>query len=557
MAPSPSFTADRELIVRTPDGKSRTAPLTRDRISIGRAAGNDLPYPDDVGLSRQHLVFERRGKEWCVCDAGSKNGTFLNGVRIAQPAILRPGDRISAGHLSIEFTAAGAAASTPGEVEFVERDVVTAATTTVKTSLEGLMGSTSEDFGKTRVFQGTLQTRALIRAGQELASHRTLAELFEVIMDLSLEAVGAARGVLMTIEADQLVVKAMRGQGFQISSTVRDRVLEGKSELVVDAQAEQCFRDRASIVAQNIRSMLAVPLQAQDRVIGLIYLDSPNLVRPFTTEDLNLLTVMANVAAIRIEHARLAEVEQMERIMAKELEQAAQIQKGLLPRSAPVVAGIELAGNTSACRTVGGDYYDFLAYPDGRVAMLVGDVAGKGMPASLLMSSLQARVQVLFESPDNLAGNVARLNRVVASNCPDNRFITFFICVINPASGEVVYCNAGHNPPLVIRANGEVEKLSEGGIMLGIIPQASYQEGRSYLGPGDAVVLYSDGVTEAARPGANEDFGEERLAETVRAHLADPPNTGVRAVTDAVAAFTQGAPAADDITVVFARRACG
>ncbi len=554
MAPSSSFNADRELIIRTPDGKSSAAPLTRDRVSIGRAPGNDLPYPDDVGLSRQHLVFERRGKEWCVCDAGSKNGTFLNGVRVTQPAVLRPGDRISAGHLSIEFAAPGAASSLPGEVEFVDRDVVTAATTTVKTSLEGLMGSTSEDFGKTKVFQGTLQTRALIRAGQELAGHRTLAELFEVIMDLSLEAVGAARGVLMTIEGDQLVAKAMRGQGFQISSTVRDRVLEGKSELVVDAQAEQCFRDRASIVAQNIRSMLAVPLQAQDRVIGLIYLDSPNLVRPFTTEDLNLLTVMANVAAIRIEHARLAEVEQQERMMAKELEQAAQIQRGLLPRSAPVVAGIELAGNTSACRTVGGDYYDFLAYPDGRVAMLVGDVAGKGMPASLLMSSLQARVQVLFESPDNLAANVARLNRVVASNCPDNRFITFFICVINPASGEIVYCNAGHNPPLVIRKNGEVEKLTEGGIMLGIIPQASYREGQSYLEPGDAVVLYSDGVTEAARPGANEDFGEERLAETIRAHPADPPNAVVRAVTDAVAAFTQGAPAADDITVVFARR---
>src|SRR5579885_398379 len=553
MGPSPSVTADRELIIRTPDGKSRTAPLTRERVSLGRAAANDLPYPDDVGLSRQHLVFERRGDEWCVCDAGSKNGTFLNGVRITQPAILRPGDRISAGHLSIEFATLGAA-STPGQVEFVERDVVTAATTTVKTSLEGLMGSTSEDFGKTRVFQGTLQTRALIRAGQELASHRSLGELFEVILDLSLEAVGATRGVLMTIEGDQLVVKAMRGHGFQISSTVRDSVLEGRSELVVDAQAEQGFRDRASIVAQNIRSMLAAPLQAQDRVIGLIYLDSPNLVRPFSTEDLNLLTVMANVAAIRIEHARLAEVEQMERLMAKELEQAAQIQRGLLPRSAPVVPGMELAGNTSPCRTIGGDYYDFLPYPDGRVALLVGDVAGKGMPPSLLMSSLQARVQVLFESPDNLGGNVARLNRVVASNCPDNRFITFFICVINPASGEVVYCNAGHNPPLVIRAGGHVERLTEGGIMLGIVPQASYQEGRSYLGPGDAVVLYSDGVTEAARPGANEDFGEERLADAVRAHLADPPDAVVRAVTNAVAAFTQGAPAADDITVVFARR---
>ena len=170
----------------------------------------------------------------------------------------------------------------------------------------------------------------------------------------------------------------MRGQGFQISSAVRDRVIrEGASLLVLDAQSDQAFRERQSIVAQNIRSMLAVPLQAQDRVIGLIYLDSPNLIRPFTRDDLNLLTVMANVAAIRIEHARLAEVEAAERLLAKDLDQAAKIQRGLLPRSDPDAPGFDIAGHTAACRTVGGDYYDYITYPDGRIAMLVGDVAGK------------------------------------------------------------------------------------------------------------------------------------------------------------------------------------
>jgi len=277
--------------------------------------------------------------------------------------------------------------------------------------------------------------------------------------------------------------------------------------------------------------------------------------RSFTTEDLNLLTVMANVAAIRIEHARLAEVEQQERLLAKELEQAAQIQKGLLPRSAPAVAGIDLSGNTSPCRTVGGDYYDFLPYQDGRVAMLVGDVAGKGMPAALLMSSLQARVQVLFESPDHMPANVGRLNRAVASNCPDNRFITFFICVIDPASGDVVYCNAGHNPPLVIHASGTVEKLTTGGIMLGIVPQALYQEGRAHLDPGDVIVLYSDGVTEATPPGVDEEFGEDRLAAVVRSHISDEPDAIIGAITGAVTEFTEGAPPADDITAVIARRA--
>ncbi len=555
MAPVTIANASHELVVRTPDGKSRTVPLAADRLSLGRASTNDLCYPDDVGLSRQHLAFERDGQEWIVRDLGSKNGTTVNGLRLAGPQTLKPGDRVSAGHLALEFCAVGTTPTPSNTVVFIDSQVVATATTTVATSLEGIMGPEQEDLGKTRVFQGSLQTRALLRAGRELAGHRPLGELFEVIMDLSLEAVGAGRGVLMTLENENLTVKAARGQGFQISSAVRDRVITDRaSVLVLDAQTDQAFRERASIVAQNVRSMLAVPLQAKDRVIGLIYVDSPNLIRPFSREDLNLLTVMANVAAIRIEHARLAEVEEAERMLAKELNQAATIQKGLLPSSAPVTDGFDIAGQTSACRTVGGDYYDYVPFPDGRLAMLVGDVAGKGMPAALMMSSLQARVQVLFEDGDDLAAKVTKLNKVVATNCPDNRFITFFICVINPATGEVTYCNAGHNPPLVVRKNGEVEKLGTGGIILGIMPRYPYTDATVTLDPGDVLVLFSDGVTEASKVDIDEEFGEDRLAEVVRANSELPAEAIVSAVNEAVTTFTHGAPPADDITVVIARR---
>lgn len=555
MVPAPSLSTF-ELTVRTPDGKSRAVTLTTNRLTLGRSATNDLCYPEDAGLSRQHLAFERSGDFWTIQDLGSKNGTLVNGARISAPHKLRPGDRVSAGHLNIEFTESGGPGAGPANtVVFVDSAVVTAATTTVSTSLEGLMGPEVEDFGKTKVFQGSLQTRALIRAGRELAGHRPLTELFEVIMDLSLEAVGTNRGVLMTLEGDNLVVKAARGQGFQISSAVRDRVInEGASVLVMDTQLDQAFRERASIVAQNVRSMMAVPLQAKERVIGLIYLDSPNLVRPFSREDLNLLTVMANVAAIRIEHARLVEVEQAERLLAKELEQAARIQRGLLPANAPAVPGMDFAGTTAACRTVGGDYYDFLSFADGRVGVLVGDVAGKGMPAALMMSSLQARVQVLFEECDDLARHVSRLNKAIATNCPDNRFITFFICLIDPVTGQVTYTNAGHNPPLLVRANGGIETLNVGGIILGIMPRFPYQHAQVQMGPGDILVMFSDGVTEAARPDVDEEFGEERLGEVVRANAARPAADIVKAVIEAVAQFTQGAPAADDITVVVAKR---
>ena len=541
-------------MIRTPDGKSQSVPLPAEQLTLGRSSANDLCYPDDAGLSRQHLSFDRSGRDWTVRDIGSKNGTMVNGFRITGPATLKAGDRVSAGHLTLEF--AGEAAQPAQTVVFVEEDVHPTATATVATSLEGLMGpEDSDDMGKTRVFQGSPQTRALIRAGLQLAKKESLEKLFQIVMDLSMDAVTAGRGVLMTLENGNLVVQAHRGEGFQISSAVRDRVLnEGASLLIRDAQADQALKERRSIVMQSVRSMMAVPLQTNDRVIGLIYVDTPNIVRQFTREDLNLLTVMANVAATRIEHARLAEVERTEQLMAKELEQAAEIQRGLLPTAAPNVAGFDVAGQNQPCRTVGGDYYDYLAFPDGRVGMIVADVAGKGMPASLLMSSLQARVQVIFEEPENLSTKVAKLNKVVKSNCPGNRFITFFICVLDPKTGEVTYCNAGHNPPLLVRRSGEVEYLPAGGLILGILPDAQYDEGRCRLDPGDTVVLYSDGVTEAAPPTGSDDFGEERLADIVRTNAGASAPAVVQAVFDGVAAFSAGAPPADDITVVVARR---
>jgi len=417
-----------------------------------------------------------------------------------------------------------------------------------------VLGSQPGDLDKTYIIQGNPQMQALIRAGRELAGHRPLKELFEVIMDLSMEAVMAGRGVLMTLEGDQLVVRAARGAGFKISQTVRDRVLNEKSSLLVrDAQLDQALKAQMSIVQQKVRSMIAVPLQTNDRVIGLIYMDSPDMIREFTREDLGLLTVMANVAAIRIEHARLNEIELAERAMAKELEQAALIQKGLLPSASPKVAGLDIAGKTSSCRTVGGDYYDYLSFPDGRIAMLVGDVAGKGMPASLLMSSLQARVMVLFEDGDHLAQKVTRLNKSTCASCPENRFITFFMTVADPATGELVYTNAGHNPPQLVRAAGGVEQLQGGGMILGILPMATYQESRIKMEPGDVLVLYSDGVTEAAN-GSDEDFGEQRLGELVASLKDRPAIEIVNAIHTAVAQFTEGAPPADDITVVIARR---
>jgi serine phosphatase RsbU (regulator of sigma subunit) len=548
----------RELVISSPDGTARTIPLDHDSITLGRSSANELFYAEDAGLSRQHLAVERNGEQWTIRDCGSKNGTMLNGVRLTEAQTLRPGDRIGAGHLIIEFREAGVSAPPPPlptaqTVIFVDGAATTGRSSTLETSLEGVLRET----GGARATGGdnSGHMKALVDAGRQLVQNLPLSELFQLIMNLSIEAVGAARGVLMTLEGQELVVRAAKGQGFRISNGVRDQVMTQKRSLLIsDVSDNRALMERMSIVQQQIRSMVAVPLQTEDRVIGLIYLDSPHFVHAFTNEDLNLLTVMANIAATRIEHVRLAEVEQAERVLSRELAQAAEIQQGLLPSAAPKVPGLDLAGYNVPCHTVGGDYYDFIPCVDGRVTVLVGDVAGKGMPAALLMSNLQARAQILFDDPQNLGAVVARLNRIICQNCPGNRFITFFVSVVDPANGEMTWCNAGHNPPILIRANGEVEQLQGGGLILGIMPMAPYTHQTAHLNDGDMMIMYSDGVTEACQPGLDEEFGEDRLAQLASQLRTEPAEAIMRSLIGTLMQWIGDAPAADDITLIVAKK---
>lgn len=542
-----------EIVIRTPDGASKTVLLEKHRVTLGRSSANELCFAEDHGLSRQHLAFERSGNYWHVHDLGSKNGTLVNGIRINLPTKLESGDRISAGHLVISFGEPTPSVSQE-TVVFVDNPMESPSSSTVITSLDGLFQKRNPAEPKVPAALDGAHAQALAIASRELAVHRPIQDLFKVIIDQSIQAVGASRGLLMTFDGDELIVQETRGDGFRISSAVRDKVLRDRHSLLVrDTQLDELFNKQISIVENKVRSFMAVPLQTNEKVLGLIYLDS-STVREFSKEDLNLITLMANIAAIRVENARLVEVEKQEQLTQKELEQAADIQRRLLPTKPPKIEGVDLAGYNAPCRTVGGDYYDFFSYPDGRVAMIVADVAGKGMPAAMLMSSLQARVQVMTEDAQDVATLVTRLNRVICSNCPSNRFITFFIAVLDPKSGDLAFCNAGHNPPILARANGQVELLKGGGVILGILPQASYDEQHSRLFGGDVLVLYSDGVTEAVRHGnSDEEFGEDRLAELVASSNQLTSFDLLSKINGAIDDWLENASPADDVTLVIAR----
>jgi sigma-B regulation protein RsbU (phosphoserine phosphatase) len=542
----------RELLVQCPDGQMKNVPLSGERLAIGRSSAVELSFPEDAGLSRQHFTFEADGEEWTIQDLGSKNGTFVNNIPLKARLILKPGDRITAGHLVIVYCPADADPNA-GVVTFDGTESSSPTTSTVVTSLEGALTNQTMAI-QTGGAKASVPLQALLQFGEQISQYPSLTEMLPATLDFAIQAVNAQRGVLMLLENGALVAKAHKGDGFRISSTVRDKAVNEKvSILVRDAQLDDAFKGRMSIVEQKVHTMMAVPLQTRDRIIGLLYVDSPFILREFTREDLSLLTLMANVAAFRIENARLMEVEQAERIMQRDLSQAAEIQGRMLPETAPDVPGVDLAGYNVACRTVGGDYYDFFPYADGKVGLALGDVSGKGMPASLMMMGLHARVHVLAEEPSDLGPFMVRINKATCAKCPSNRFITFFFCRLDTNSGDLAYANAGHNPPIVIRANGDAEMLEGGGPVLGILSIAQYSEMHARLEHGDMLVLYSDGVTEANNA-EYEEFDEERFIEVLRQHRNEPATTIVQAVSAALTEFAAGAPQADDITLVVAKR---
>ena len=523
-------------------------------MSLGRSPDNQLAYPDDPWLSRSHLAFEFDGHSWFVRDCASHNGTVVNSEAIKAPHRLKGGDRIYAGHLVIEVfdreTSNDVVSFVQGAADASERG------TTIVTSLDKALTRAAQQSAQPS--EGSLQTprvvEALIRAGQELAGHRPLTELFSVILDLALSAMRARRGVILTLEEHGLVVRASKGEGFEISTAVRDRVVRDKCSLVIaDALSDEGFREQISILRHRVRSVMAVPLQTGDRVIGLIYLDNGDVVRTFGRDDVELLTVLANVAGIRIEHARLAEIEAKEQLMALELAQASEIQQNLLPAHAPSLDGYDIAGLNLPCRTVGGDYYDFAAYQDGRLALVIGDVAGKGLPAALMMSSLQARVQMLLETRPSPDAALTILNRNLSERAVAGRFITFFYALLHLDSGVLEYSNAGHNYPLLLRSNGAVEELSGSNMVLGLIPDARYELRNITINPGDMLALFSDGVTEA-RNSKGQELGEKGLAGFLQNHFAESAEQTVGSLAEDVRRWCETITFADDFTIVVMKR---
>ena len=560
-----------ELIVKYPDRAPDRFPLGRLRITLGRSARNDLCIPDPFA-SRVHAEVRREGEEYFLQDLGSANGTLYNGGTVEGTVPLSAGGRIQIGETEIVFddgsyhSSMGATMITDNSSTSLPEATIALASGDRTTSglLEAIEGARTkpEERVEERVAREGDLLALISKVGITLLSSNTLNETLEQIVSLVFEAVPADRCLLMmrdeANEELRVAVARLRDRvgevgEIRVSRNVMDEVvMRGNSVLTSDAQHDPRFAS-GTMVLQGVRSVLAVPLGVSEKVFGIIYADSPIAEGRFTEDHLKVLTTLASVAAIRVENARLIEARFQQERLERELQLASEIQQRFQPAAPPVVAGYELQGISFPCYEIGGDYYDFIERDDGRLVIALGDVSGKGTAAALLMSSLHAAIHAQTGSHDTIVETISAVNRYLADNIPNNRFVTLFYAELDPESGAVSFLNAGHNPPLIVHAAGTVEQLASGGLPLGIKADADYREGRTTLQMGDVLVIYSDGVTEAASP-SGEEFGPTRLYEVVSRNV-DASAAGIRdRIESALTKFSQGTQAADDITLVIVKR---
>lgn len=401
----------------------------------------------------------------------------------------------------------------------------------------------------------------LYRISQAFNSSLDLEQVLNRVMDEVIATTRAERGFLMLRNADeQMAFVAARGMDqrtldtpeFQISRGVVERVArEGKPQLTSDAQSDRWLSGRESVVIFGLRSILCVPLQFKGAMIGVIYVDNRLQAGIFLPADLELLTAIAASAAIAIENARLYQLAVDKGRMERELQVAREVQASLLPRHTPQIEGWEFAAFWQPAREVAGDFYDFI--PGERLGVVIADVSDKGMPAALFMALSRSIVRASVAQALPPAEGIAQANRLICADAMNSMFVTLFYGQLDPATGEMVYVNAGHNPPLLRRADSsELIELTRTGMVLGIYESAPYGQRSVLLNAGDLILFYTDGVTDALDVQGRE-FGLDRLRRMLLDHR-DSSAKELAATLDQTLTEFGGAVRYDDITVVVAKR---
>jgi sigma-B regulation protein RsbU (phosphoserine phosphatase) len=395
-----------------------------------------------------------------------------------------------------------------------------------------------------------------------IGSAQNIESIFELVIKKSIKHMGVEQGAVMLLkdrrQGDTFTTIFRRGEttlnklplhlDVQLTGWMRTN---NKPLLINNLKKDDRFY--GLIDKSEIESILAVPLSIKGRMIGLISLFNKKNKSFFAEEDQRLLSIIASQSAQVIENARLAEEEKKLKEMEEELNLAYRIQTNLLPKESPVLEMYDIAGMSIPAKVVGGDYYDFIRIDENRLAFCIGDISGKGMAAALLMSNLQAMVHSQVAEFDSPAAALERFNHLILQSTPPEKFVTFFIGIIDLANNELRFSNAGHHYPIQITSDGKITQLKINGIVLGILEHQSFTERTIKLDQGDLIVLYTDGVTEAANKNG-EEFGIKRLTGAIVNSKNKSSEEIISGTLDSIKSFIGSAPQADDITLVIIKR---
>ncbi len=427
-------------------------------------------------------------------------------------------------------------------------------------------GESTENVGALRE-----ENRQLKRAVEELSILNDLAraigasvdsqDIIHKIVDRSMRAVQAEQTVVTLVDRSanepmKTLVRAMTSSSEHPHYHLNENILGWmhlykKPLCSNDPRNDDRFRGLKW--DENIHSILCAPLMVKSELIGIITSYNKKDRAGFTDEDQRLLAIIAGQSAQIVENARLYEEEKALASIQEQVKLAAQIQADLLPKSPPAIPGYDIAASSIAAQMVGGDYYDFIPVRDGLWGICLGDVSGKGLPASLLMANLQAtlRGQTALDAP--VGETISRSNRLIHLSTDPEKFATLFIGMLDVGRHQMSYCNAGHENPILLRHSKGIDRLATGGMALGVLDDFPYQQDQTGMNPGDLLVIYSDGIPDAVNE-FDHPFGEERFVACVRDAAAEPAEAIMQRVIEAVRAHEQGADRIDDLTIIVVKR---
>jgi sigma-B regulation protein RsbU (phosphoserine phosphatase) len=519
----------------------RIVPISKGQFEIGRRETNDLRLAGSE-VSRDHAQIALQENKFILRDRNSRYGTYVNGEQVTERSLAH-GDRIRLGR------------SGGAEMVFLLAD-----------SAPPVERATTTAVGDLR------QIAALLEGLRALGSGRVLDDVLSLVLDSAIEVSSAERGFIMLAAlTGELEFKMARGRGrvtlsggsFATSRKIPEEVFRtGEPRIVADLLDGDLANVHMGTVALGIRNVLCVPLRlvryldkadagvGEERRIGVLYLDSREKGSLLSHSTRAALETLATEAAVAIENARLYRETMEKARMEQEMRIAAEIQQALLPKAGRTGVYFKAAAASLPCRSIGGDFYDYVDLSDGSLGFALGDVAGKGPPAALLSAMMQGIFAAQAASSEPPSVTITRVNLALYRRGIESRFVTLMYGALYP-DGRLIYCNAGHNPPLVVGKSG-FRRLERGGPIVGLFEGATYEEETVTLESGDWLVVFSDGISEALSA-TGEEYGESRILACVQNDLNREPQGLLEALFMDVREFAKGAAQSDDITAMMLR----